>query len=297
MLAAHLLPDLHNIRGRVFGIDAETCKPVWQIFTVPKQEGDILTAPEGKMPTEEMRATWGNPPDVPISGGGTWTSDTLYTETGYLYIPIGNPAPDFVSTLRPGSNLLTNTLVVADAKTGNYVKRYDIMADDWHDWDMSNPPTLYTSRGGRKLLSFHPKDGHLYTYDRATDEQLCRNPVTKQLNTDIRFEPNKPIYFCPGSVGGGEWKWRARTNYPVLSGVTPTAGGVVFFGDMGGNFRAMRASDGQKLYHGHFEGAFAGGIIAYAIDGTQRVAAMSGVAHPQWPVKPSTGKILVFRLG
>ena len=29
--------------------------------------------------------------------------------------------------------------------------------------------------------------------------------------------------------------------------MTPTAGGVVFFGDMGGNFYALDANDGHKL--------------------------------------------------
>ena len=32
----------------------------------------------------------------------------------------------------------------------------------------------------------------------------------------------------------GAWKWRVRSNYPIQSGMTPTAGGIVFFGDMGG---------------------------------------------------------------
>lgn len=30
----------------------------------------------------------------------------------------------------------------------------------------------------------------------------------------------------------GVWNWRAKSNYPIQSGVTPTAGGLVFFGDM-----------------------------------------------------------------
>jgi hypothetical protein len=34
----------------------------------------------------------------------------------------------------------------------------------------------------------------------------------------------------------GVWKWRLKSNYPILSGMTPTAGGIVFFGDVGGNF-------------------------------------------------------------
>jgi alcohol dehydrogenase (cytochrome c) len=44
----------------------------------------------------------------------------------------------------------------------------------------------------------------------------------------------------------GGWRWRAETNYPVQSALTPTAGGVVFFGGMSGNFYALDASDGHK---------------------------------------------------
>jgi hypothetical protein len=38
----------------------------------------------------------------------------------------------------------------------------------------------------------------------------------------------------------GVWKWRLKSNYPIVSGMTPTAGGVVFFGDVGGtSMRSM----------------------------------------------------------
>jgi alcohol dehydrogenase (cytochrome c) len=37
-------------------------------------------------------------------------------------------------------------------------------------------------------------------------------------------------------------------NYPVVSGMTPTAGGVVFFGDVGGNFYALNAQTDEKLW-------------------------------------------------
>ena len=43
----------------------------------------------------------------------------------------------------------------------------------------------------------------------------------------------------------GAWKWRLKSNYPVQSAVTPTAGGIAMFGDMGGNFYAVDASNGQ----------------------------------------------------
>ena len=44
----------------------------------------------------------------------------------------------------------------------------------------------------------------------------------------------------------GVWKWRLKSNYPILGAVTPTAGGLVFFGDTGGNFYALDGATGQK---------------------------------------------------
>ena len=44
----------------------------------------------------------------------------------------------------------------------------------------------------------------------------------------------------------GVWKWRLKSNYPIVGGMTPTAGGVVFFCDIGGNFYALDAASGQK---------------------------------------------------
>lgn len=34
----------------------------------------------------------------------------------------------------------------------------------------------------------------------------------------------------PTDAGTGVWKWRVKSNYPTLGAITPTAGGVVFFG-------------------------------------------------------------------
>ena len=65
----------------------------------------------------------------------------------------------------------------------------------------------------------------------------------------------------------GVWKWRVKSNYPIVGAITPTAGGVVFFGDLGGNFYALDSSTGQKLW-GQVLGtaaAIGGGIITYTV--------------------------------
>jgi alcohol dehydrogenase (cytochrome c) len=73
------------------------------------------------------------------------------------------------------------------------------------------------------------------------------------------------------------WKWRLKSNYPIMgSGVTPTAGGLVFFGDVGGNFYALDAATGQKLWGQNIGGSIGRGVITYAVNGVQKVAVACG---------------------
>ena len=89
----------------------------------------------------------------------------------------------------------------------------------------------------------------------------------------------------PSTPTRGVWKWRLKSNYPIVSGVTPTAGGLVFFGDMGGNFYALDAGDGQKLWGQKIGGAIGGGVITYAVNGAQKVAVATGLRTPAFPAK------------
>ncbi|MGC9958116.1 MAG: PQQ-binding-like beta-propeller repeat protein [Roseiarcus sp.] len=94
----------------------------------------------------------------------------------------------------------------------------------------------------------------------------------------------------------GVWKWRLRSNYPVVGGVTPTAGGLVFFGDVGGNFYAVDAATGKKLWGRKIGGAIGGGVIAYKAGGGEKIAVTTGLTGPTWPTESVTGKIAVLGL-
>jgi alcohol dehydrogenase (cytochrome c) len=94
----------------------------------------------------------------------------------------------------------------------------------------------------------------------------------------------------------GVWKWRVKTNYPIQSGVTPTAGGLVFFGDMGGNFYAVDAADGRKLWGRKIGGAVGGGVITYEAGGTQKVAVATGLTEILWPTEITTAKVSILGL-
>jgi len=363
--------DFKGGKGRMYALDAKTGKMVWEFFLVPRGEGDIVRGPVGATPLDD--ATWKNAQGIPISGGGTWTSYTLDTKTGQLFVPGGNPAPDFVIGAREGENLYTNSVVVLDAKTGNYKQHFKIVPKDWHDWDVSNPPVLIRSAGGRELMLVAPKDGHLYGFDRADNNRLYRVPVTQVENVAEAFTPGKAVRFCPGAVGGAEWnspaydpktnlvligevdwcdtvtpkdlnqlrrvergqpwvgmstwnpfwifgkegptagywagwlyavdadsgtwKWRLKSNYPIVGAMTPTAGGVVFFGDLGGNFYALDAATGHKRWGQDLGGGIGGGIITYTANDTQKIAVAAGFTHIAWPTKIVTAKVVMLGLG
>ncbi len=96
--------DFKGGKGHVYALEGKTGKIVWEFFLAPKVEGDVVRGPLGKSPLDT--STWNNAPGIPISGAGSWTSYTLDIKNGLLYVPGGNPAPDFASGARGGDQSL-----------------------------------------------------------------------------------------------------------------------------------------------------------------------------------------------
>jgi alcohol dehydrogenase (cytochrome c) len=94
----------------------------------------------------------------------------------------------------------------------------------------------------------------------------------------------------------GVWKWRLKSKCPILGGMTPTAGGLVFFGDVGGNFYALDAQTGEKLWGPNIGGPIGGGVIAYKAGGGEKIAVTIGFTNPAWPTQSVSGKIVVLSL-
>lgn len=177
---------------------------IWEFYLVPRGPNDVARGPEADGPPASLAGSWMNAKGFPITGGATWTSYTLDPATGLLYVPGGNPAPDFVKDYRKGNNLFTGSVVVLDAKTGAYRRHFQLVRRDFHDWDVSTAPTVFTSKSGTRMMAVAPKDGHLYGFDLDSNQQLYRVPVTTVSNAN---EPLTPAgtRFCPGSQGGAEW--------------------------------------------------------------------------------------------
>jgi alcohol dehydrogenase (cytochrome c) len=74
----------------------------------------------------------------------------------------------------------------------------------------------------------------------------------------------------------GKAKWEVGSDIPRFSGVLSTAGGVVFSGQLTGEFEAFDAVDGRKLWQFQTGSGIEGQPVTWQQDGVQYVAVTSG---------------------
>lgn len=340
-----------GIHGRVIAVDAASGEVRWQFNTVPQGTEPGVETWKGD--------TW------KTGGGGTWSTSTLDPGTGELFVPVGNPAPDFFLPYRQprgknGTNLYTNSVVALDARTGHLNWHFQATPADDHDLDQAAAPMLFKLGDGRAAMAAASKDGYLRVIDRATHRLLYKVKTTTILN-ESRPVTTKGIKVCPGSLGGTQWngpaydvrermiivgavdwcsflqrdrsveykkaapfyggsittlmdtaptgwitavnadtgakRWQMHTPAPVVSAITPTAGGVTFVGDLLGTFYALRTSDGSVLFSTSTGGGISGGIITYTVHDKQYVATTSGnLSRTMW-VSTGLPHIIIYTVG
>jgi PQQ-dependent dehydrogenase (methanol/ethanol family) len=319
-----------GIRGRMLAFQADTGALAWQFNTVPQA-------------AEFGADTWKGD-SAQTGGGGMWSTVTLDPATGELFVPVGNPAPDFFLASRfvksrVGQNLFTNSVVALDARSGRLQWHFQATPSDDRDLDQAAAPMLFTLGNGTKVLAAASKDGYLRVVDRSTHKLVYRVPVTT-IRNEHKPVTEKGVEACPGIVGGVQWngpaydarqksivvgavdwctflqrdpkaeykrgggfyggrftslmtptpsgwitsvdadtgtvRWKFHAPAPVVSAVTPTAGGVTFAGDLKGNLYAFDSADGKVLFQSATGGGLAGGIVTYSIGQKQYVAVTSG---------------------
>jgi alcohol dehydrogenase (cytochrome c) len=127
-------------------------------------------------------------------------------EKDEVYIPVGNPAPDFYDEARPGVNLYTSSVVALDVLTGKMKWYYQTVPHDVHDWDLPQVSPVFAitvSGKERNVLAASGKDGLLRLIDRDTHDVLYSVPFVTRENVDVPL--GDAIRVCPGVLGGAEW--------------------------------------------------------------------------------------------
>ncbi len=329
-----------GIHGRMMAFHVSDGSPAWSFDLVRK----------GAL-------SWSDPQSVRHGGGASWVTYQLDRETGTLFIPVGNPGPDFDPAIRPGANLYTDSVVALDARNGTLKWWYQMVPHDFHDWDTTDISLF--ENGGRKLVAAAGKQGVLYVLDRADGSLVFKLPVTTLLNEDTPFTASG-VRACP--VAGVQWNgpaysplsgllyvnaidwcavyksgprpswvatvpytglsngfgtndpvtqwsgwinavdpntqrmaWRIKRKTPMYAALTPTAGNLVFTGDLDGNFLALDSRTGAQLYEFNTGGPIAGGVITYERDGKQFVAVAAGNSGGSIPLRGSPA-VVVFGL-
>jgi alcohol dehydrogenase (cytochrome c) len=184
-----------GVKGWVGAFRLENGEQVWRFNTVPDAG-------------EPGAETWKDATARETGGGSTWAPFSLDAKQGVLYVPVSNPAPDFYTDSRFGSNLYTNSLLAFDVRTGKLKWYYQAVPADFHDWDLTQVSPLFETRikgKMRKLITVVGKDGLLHVLDRETREPLYKVPVTTRKNVDVPLTTTEGIYACPGVLGGVQW--------------------------------------------------------------------------------------------
>ena len=113
---------------------------MWRFFNIPR----------GK---ETSADTWTERNSARYGGGGSWSTYTLDMASGEVFVPVGNPAPDFMPGHRPGANLFTNSLVVLDARTSALKWWHQMAPNDELDLDIGASPMLYWNTKGEPMVA------------------------------------------------------------------------------------------------------------------------------------------------
>jgi polyvinyl alcohol dehydrogenase (cytochrome) len=262
-----------TFRGSVVALDASTGAVLWKTYTVDAPQPRAKNAAGIQMSGP--------------AGGGIWSSPTVDTKRGLIYVATGNGYAD-------PPQKMTNAVIAMDAQTGA-VKwvRQTIANDSWTlgcqatnpdnpacpatlgpDYDFSASPSL-TSVNGRDLLVLPQKSGVAWAIDPdkngevvwqrrigqgsglggqwggAVDGQQAYFGVSDMLS------PN-PGGMRAVNLATGEMAWSVDPQKPLCGeGRTCRASqgaavtvipGAVFSGSLDGGMRAYSTADGKILW-------------------------------------------------
>jgi PQQ-dependent dehydrogenase (methanol/ethanol family) len=115
------------------------------------------------------------------------------------------------------------------------------------------------------------------------DEPQARSHTqqgTVYVFANVYMYPEKPGVtgkFKKFNVVTGKTEWEIPDQYPNWGGGLVTAGGLAFYGSLGGDLRAVDRSTGKILWSRKLSSGIIGNPIAYSVKGKEYVSVWSGI--------------------
>jgi alcohol dehydrogenase (cytochrome c) len=123
-------------------------------------------------------------------------------------------------------------------------------------------------------------------------------PGADYLGGTYMFDADSRGWLTAVDVETGDVAWRYESPRPMVGAVLSTAGGLVLAGEVTGDLIAFQADSGRELARIPVGAPVGGGVVTYAVDQRQYVAAATGRPSPFW-VSEDVGlpTIVVLSLG
>jgi len=161
-------------------------------------------------------------------------------------------------------------------------------------------------------MSFNPTTGLAYVNALAMGfgmKPAIQEWKAGELYFGVEFGPPPATDEPPGSLRAiepltGKSVWKADSDVPRYAGVLTTAGGLVFTGQLTGQFEAFDIDTGKKLWEFQTGSGIEGQPITWEADGVQYIAITNGNGgvhtkfgnNPKVQIVPRAGTLWVFAL-
>ena len=104
-----------------------------------------------------------------------WSILSIDVERGLVFVPFGNPSPDFFGGERKGFDYYGSSVVALDGRSGKPVWHFQTVHHDLWDYDVASQPVLIdVEKDGRTIAAVAQatKMGHLFLLERETGEPI-----------------------------------------------------------------------------------------------------------------------------
>jgi alcohol dehydrogenase (cytochrome c) len=179
-----LPPGTGFVKGNITALNRTSGEIIWKLDTTTGE--------------------WVKPGKTPPNGGAAaWSGGSLDPETGIVYIPLGNPSPNFNASTRQTLNLYSNHMIAVNITNGKmiwatpfiaYGTVLNVRVPDTHDWDTSWGSSIskvtFDNGTQKKVVVGHDKMGNVIAMDANTGKEIWWRTIGKQYNTNRIPLPN-----------------------------------------------------------------------------------------------------------
>ena len=121
----------------------------------------------------KLRWSWNPLPKslAPTGAGNAWSTISVDSRRGLVFLPAGSASPDYHGLKRPGDDKWANSVVALRAATGEFVWGFQLVHHDLWDYDSAPQPVLATVRRNGESLPVviqGNKTGYLFVLNRDT---------------------------------------------------------------------------------------------------------------------------------